>query len=120
VALFYVGLLLLLPDRDALLPLRPSTKRALLSHYIRSHVRYPVPFSPVEAGLTDNLMPRRNGPLLMAVIAWSNSLVFHDIDKITSLWIHIYPPLGTLAVPLSPIRACNLRTDSPTLPTLHQ
>lgn len=29
----------------------------------------------------------------MAVIAWQNSLVFHDIDKLTSLFIHIYPPL---------------------------
>lgn len=33
------------------------------------------------------------GPLLMAVIAWSNSLVFHDVDRLTSLFIHIYPPL---------------------------
>lgn len=32
------------------------------------------------------------GPLLMAVIAWSNSLVFHDIDRVTSLFIHLYPP----------------------------
>lgn len=36
-----------------------------------------------------------NGPLAIAVIAWKNSLVFHDIDKITSLYIHIAPPLGT-------------------------
>lgn len=34
-----------------------------------------------------------NGPLLMAVIAWSNCLVFHDIDRVTSLFIHLYPPL---------------------------
>lgn len=34
-----------------------------------------------------------SGPLLMAVVAWSNSLVFHDIDRITSLFIHLYPPL---------------------------
>jgi hypothetical protein len=32
------------------------------------------------------------GPLLMAVIAWSNSLVFHDIDRVTSLFIHLFPP----------------------------
>jgi hypothetical protein len=36
-----------------------------------------------------------NGPLAIAVIAWKNSLVFHDIDKITSLYIHIAPPLVT-------------------------
>lgn len=33
------------------------------------------------------------GPLAWAVIAWRNSLVFHDIDKTTSLFIHIMPPL---------------------------
>jgi hypothetical protein len=39
-----------------------------------------------------------NGPLAIAVIAWKNSLVFHDIDKITSLYIHIAPPLGKFKI----------------------
>ncbi|KAJ3717061.1 hypothetical protein C8R42DRAFT_704080 [Lentinula raphanica] len=30
--------------------------------------------------------------LASAVITWRNSLVFHDLDKVTSLFIHIYPP----------------------------
>ena len=34
-----------------------------------------------------------NGPLAWAILAWRNSLVFHDIDKITSLFIHAAPPL---------------------------
>lgn len=34
-----------------------------------------------------------NGPLITAVVAWSNSLVFHDVDRITSLFIHMYPPI---------------------------
>ncbi|KAG9004067.1 hypothetical protein FRB90_011077 [Tulasnella sp. 427] len=34
-----------------------------------------------------------HGSLASAVITWRNSLVFHDIDKVTSLYIHIYPPL---------------------------
>mmetsp|Transcript_26026 Transcript_26026/g.74508 ORF Transcript_26026/g.74508 Transcript_26026/m.74508 type:complete len:421 (+) Transcript_26026:125-1387(+) len=34
-----------------------------------------------------------NGPLGMAVVAWRNSLVFHSLDKITSLFIHIEPVL---------------------------
>lgn len=34
-----------------------------------------------------------NGPLVWAVMAWRNSLVFHSLDKITSLFIHIMPPL---------------------------
>lgn len=33
------------------------------------------------------------GSLASAVITWRNSLVFHDSDKVTSLYIHIYPPL---------------------------
>jgi len=34
------------------------------------------------------------GPLLTAIVVWGNSLVFHDIDKLTSVFIHIYPPIG--------------------------
>jgi len=38
-----------------------------------------------------------NGPLIWAVVAWRNSLVFHDIDKMTSLFIHVAPPLVTFS-----------------------
>ena len=34
-----------------------------------------------------------HGSLASAVITWRNSLVFHDQDKIVSLFIHIYAPL---------------------------
>jgi len=34
-----------------------------------------------------------HGSVASAVITWRNSLVFHDHDKVTSLFIHIYPPL---------------------------
>lgn len=33
-----------------------------------------------------------HGSLASAVITWRNSLVFHDMDKVISLFIHIYPP----------------------------
>ena len=33
-----------------------------------------------------------HGSLASAVITWRNSLVFHDSDKVTSLFVHIYPP----------------------------
>lgn len=33
-----------------------------------------------------------HGSLASAVITWRNSLVFHDQDKVTSLFIHIYAP----------------------------
>ena len=34
-----------------------------------------------------------NGPVAWAVISWRNSLVFHDLDRITTLYIHIFPAL---------------------------
>ncbi|KAH9034933.1 hypothetical protein EDB84DRAFT_1269713 [Lactarius hengduanensis] len=33
-----------------------------------------------------------HGVVASAVITWRNSLVFHDADKVTSLFIHVYPP----------------------------
>ena len=33
------------------------------------------------------------GPLSAAIVLWRNSLVFHDVDKVTSVFIHIMPPL---------------------------
>jgi len=35
-----------------------------------------------------------HGSLASAVITWRNSLVFHDQDKVTSLYVHIYAPLS--------------------------
>lgn len=34
-----------------------------------------------------------HGPLAFAIVLWRNSLVFHSLDKVTSLFIHMYPPL---------------------------
>jgi len=39
-----------------------------------------------------------NGPLGWAVPIWRNSMVFHSIDKVTSVLIHIGPPIVTYAV----------------------
>ncbi|KAJ3148755.1 hypothetical protein HDU89_004605 [Geranomyces variabilis] len=39
-----------------------------------------------------------NGPVLVAIAAWRNSLVFHSLDKITSLLIHFDPPLTLFAM----------------------
>ena len=33
------------------------------------------------------------GPLPFAILVWSNSLVFHDYDKMTSVYIHILPAI---------------------------
>ncbi|KAE8226683.1 hypothetical protein CF319_g768 [Tilletia indica] len=34
-----------------------------------------------------------HGPLAWSVVTWRNSMVFHSLEKMTSLFIHIYPPL---------------------------
>lgn len=34
-----------------------------------------------------------NGPLAWAIVAWRNSMVFHSIDKVTSILIHLGPPI---------------------------
>jgi hypothetical protein len=36
---------------------------------------------------------RTNGPVFWAIIAWRNSLVFHSLDKMAAVVIHIFPPL---------------------------
>jgi len=33
------------------------------------------------------------GPLMFAIIVWKNSLVFHSLDKLTSFFLHCFPPL---------------------------
>lgn len=39
-----------------------------------------------------------NGPVLAAITAWRNSLVFHSLDKVTSLLIHFDPPMTTYVI----------------------
>jgi len=33
------------------------------------------------------------GPLMFAIVVWKNSLVFHSLDKLTSFFLHAFPPL---------------------------
>ncbi len=33
------------------------------------------------------------GPLCMAIPTWRNSLVFHSLDKLTSFFLHAFPPM---------------------------
>lgn len=43
--------------------------------------------------LWHTLFVSANGPVLLAIVAWRNSLVFHDIDKVTSIVVHFFPAL---------------------------
>lgn len=42
------------------------------------------------------------------MITWRNSLVFHSLDKVTSLFIHIYPPIVFTDI-LFTYRGANIR-----------
>ncbi|KAI9474265.1 MAG: hypothetical protein EXX96DRAFT_611066 [Benjaminiella poitrasii] len=44
-----------------------------------------------------------NGPVLWAIITWRNSLVFHSLDKVTSVFIHIFPALVTYTLHWLPV-----------------
>ena len=33
------------------------------------------------------------GPICMAIVIWHNSLVFHSLDKVTSFFLHAFPPV---------------------------
>lgn len=48
---------------------------------------------PENERLAKALFAISNGPLAMAVVLWRNSLVFHSMDKMTSMFIHVLPPL---------------------------
>jgi hypothetical protein len=43
-----------------------------------------------------------HGPVAWAIVTWRNSLVFHSLDKVTSVFIHIFPPLVMYCVKWMP------------------
>lgn len=49
-------------------------------------------FFPSNTALFMACYSLSHGSLASAVITWRNSLVFHDTDKVTSLFVHIYAP----------------------------
>lgn len=53
---------------------------------------------PTSAQLFVLNFANANGPLLWSIIAWRNSLVFHDLDKITSVFIHAFPPIVSFVI----------------------
>lgn len=71
---------------------------------------------PASPTLFELAFASANGPLAWAILAWRNSLVFHDVDKMTSLFIHAMPPVlmyarrwaftpGPLGTPTGPLPA---------------
>lgn len=83
-----------------LLPLRFFSYKQKAYHYFLFDLCYYVTILnfiyiwllPGSASLLVACYCLSHGSLASAVITWRNSLVFHDIDKVTSLFIHIYAP----------------------------
>ncbi|RUS23328.1 hypothetical protein BC937DRAFT_87339 [Endogone sp. FLAS-F59071] len=53
---------------------------------------------PSSQWLFISLFCLTHGPIAWAIIAWRNSFVFHSLDKVTSLFIHIFPPFTLYTV----------------------
>jgi len=49
-------------------------------------------FFPNSTWLFETIFVLANGPVLFAIIVWRNSMVLHSVDKMTSLFIHAFPP----------------------------
>lgn len=85
-----------------LLPLRAYQYKKRAWHYFMFDLCYYVTILnfiyfwilPSNATLFIACYCLSHGSLASAVITWRNSLVFHDQDKITSLFIHIYAPVA--------------------------
>ncbi|KAF9962658.1 hypothetical protein BGZ65_008612 [Modicella reniformis] len=39
-----------------------------------------------------------HGPLAFAIVTWRNSLVLHSLDKVTSVYVHMSPPIALYVV----------------------
>ncbi|KAH8118516.1 hypothetical protein DFH11DRAFT_678400 [Phellopilus nigrolimitatus] len=84
-----------------LLPLRAYNYKKRAWHYFLFDLCYYATFlnfifiwlAPSSATLWIACYCMSHGSLASAVITWRNSLVFHDSDKVTSLFVHIYAPL---------------------------
>lgn len=81
------------------LPLRVYTYRKLAYHYFLFDMCYVInvlcliflwiwPSNPI---LFQACYGLAHGPSALAIATWRNSLVFHSVEKLTSLFIHIYP-----------------------------
>jgi hypothetical protein len=83
-----------------LLPLRAYHYKKRSWHYFLFDLCYYVTilnfvymwFFPSNTALFMACYILSHGSLASAVITWRNSLVFHDTDKVTSLFVHIYAP----------------------------
>lgn len=50
-------------------------------------------FYPNSVVLFQLVFALSTGPITVAILAWRNSLVFHNLDKMTTVVVHVMPPL---------------------------
>eukprot|EP00698_Gefionella_okellyi_P002272 TRINITY_DN1207_c0_g1_i2.p1 TRINITY_DN1207_c0_g1~~TRINITY_DN1207_c0_g1_i2.p1 ORF type:complete len:354 (+),score=70.39 TRINITY_DN1207_c0_g1_i2:34-1062(+) len=60
-------------------------------YFVQGVLLFNIIFYPNSPHLFQLVFTFSHGPLLWALIVWRNSLVFHDLDKITSVFIHTMP-----------------------------
>jgi magnesium-transporting ATPase (P-type) len=65
------------------------------SHLISLLLKQHIYKCPQNESLAKAMFSICNGPIAGAVVMWRNSLVFHSMDKMTSMFIHMLPPIVT-------------------------
>jgi len=72
-------------------------------YYVQLFLLVYVHFMDVNPAFFQVLFSACNGPLAVGIVMWRNSLVFHDLDKLTSVFIHMFPPLVTFSMRWFPV-----------------
>jgi len=62
-------------------------------YFVNSSVAIQIMFYPNNLGWFQANYVLTLGPIYLAIIIWQNSLVFHSLDKLTSFFLHAFPPI---------------------------
>ncbi|CAO3653080.1 unnamed protein product [Cunninghamella blakesleeana] len=69
-----------------------------LCYFVNALTLLYVWFFPKNLYLFYAIYTLTSGPVAWAIVTWRNSLVFHSLDKVTSVFIHIFPALVTYVI----------------------
>jgi len=62
-------------------------------YFVNMSVAIQITFYPNHLGWFQANYALTLGPIFLAIIIWKNSLVFHSLDKLTSFFLHAFPPV---------------------------
>ena len=62
-------------------------------YFVNMSVATQITFYPNHLGWFQANYALTLGPIFLAIIIWKNSLVFHSLDKLTSFFLHAFPPV---------------------------